>query len=582
MEYSEIQSVLTNKKTELDTSRNYVNKLRSTLESLNTSIESLKSNEEEELEKEKEKQHQKFCEDIRKPFLEKIKDLDAKKVKLRESRNSLLDKVNSETYRRKLEESGVDIDKERENCKNIEEKLNDFYGDEFSQAIKDVLVLDNNSNKSVSEVMSNVKQLEPIFKNRFNISDLVDKLLEGLEEENPDKELDKNKILLAGVGSLALIGVAIYASPIVLGLIIGNTAFCCVKSFIFSKYSSDLKYLSDSADRLEEMKKKAIDTKIKNKIDEIENKYNESMANIDNHLKKINVDMEEELKSNESNFVFNSSKIKEDYKLSINEKLSEIDRVKKELLETDNSISKLQKEVEELEKSLEDELNNLVYKFMPREVQNNILLPDNYLIDMKGQNPTFFEDKRKPTLFIYDSRENLYEFIKLFFLQTTLRVEDGLVKFQVYDCNYFGECLQQFVNSELVRIFTSKNDMDMSLSANETEIKRRVILKAQYNDIYEYNEFMRSIDCPQETYYYNLVMDFESNLLDTPSMTSLLNLGSSCGYFPYFFISNKIMSESDEKSIKLFIEKFDFIYEITETVKKLSKLKLRKMILENK
>lgn len=582
MEYSEIQSELTKKKTELDTSRNYVSKLRNSLESLNISIESLKSNEEEELKKEKEKQYQKFCEDIRKPFLEKIKGLDSKKVKLRESRNNLLDKVNSETYRKKLEESGVDVDKERENCKDLEEKLSDFYGEEFSEAIKDVLVLDSKSKKSITEVLSNVKQLEPIFKNKFNISDLVDKLLEGLEEENPDKELDKNKILIAGVGSLTLIGVAIYASPIVLGLIIGNTVFCCVKSVMFSKYSSDLKYLSDSADRLEEMKKKAIDAKIKDKIDEIESKYNESMSNIDNHLKKINTEMEEELKSNESNFVFNSSKIKEDYKLSINEKLSEIDRVKKELIETDNSIDKLQKEVEELEKALDNELNNLVNKFMPNEVQNNVLLPNEYLIDMRGQTPTFFEDRRKPTLFIYDSRENLYEFIKLFFLQTTLRVEDGLVKFQVYDCNYFGECLQQFVDSELVRIFTSKNDMDKSLSANETEIKRRVILKSQYNDIYAYNEFMRSIDCPQETYYYNLVMDFESNLLDTPSIISLLNLGSSCGYFPYFFISNKILSDSDEKSIKLFIEKFDFLYEITETVKKLSKLKLRKMVLENK
>lgn len=582
MEYSEIKTALQQKQSELSQINSSLTNVRRQIAKCKETLEGLTSDKEKKTEIEKEKQFKQFCDKIKKPFQDKIDELESKKVPLRESRTKLLDKVNSETYRKKLEKSGIDIEKERESCENLKSMISGFYGEEFSSSIEDVLVIKKYDESKVTTVLNEIKSLSPILNFKLDVNKFVDKLIDGLDGDGENGEFNNTQILLAGIGGLGVIGLAIYASPVVLATILGSTFLCGVKSFKFAKYNSEAKSLLDDVDKLAELKKKAIDKAIKDKIDEIEGKFSNSMNKIDSTIKSVEESMNKELESQKENFVPNYSSIEEEYNLCKHKEESEIDRLTKELSSMLEESETLEKDVQTLQNQLDDELSSLVYKYLPKEVVNNTVLPNDYLIDINGNVPVFFEDKRKSTLFIYDSREHLYEFIKILFLQTTLRVVDNLAIFQLYDCEYFGECLQQFSSSNLVRIFTSKKDIESSLDANEVEVKRRVGLKANYSSIYEYNDFMKSIDCPQESYYYILDLDFDLKSLTSPSVNSMLNLGASCGYFPYLFMSLKSIEELEEKDMKVIMDKIELIYEVNSSVNKITKLKLRKMLLQGK
>lgn len=526
-------------------------------------------------------QKDKFIESVVAPYKAKINQCMDIKVRVNEKYHADMVKIESTDYYKMMD--NLDLDKLQESYKEIQKGISECYGEELRAKLEKLTKIDNNNPE---DIMDSLIIKSKIFNKKFSDKSLVDKLLYSLSSA-PD---DKNTMYIYCVICVMVFGVTIWLYPILIFIVAVSCIYNYKKADFFIKCSTvcaDFKYQLDHIRR-------ALDRRVENKKNfdkkKLLDNFNESNAKLSELITQL--ESERDIKIDEAMKSFKPdldavNRVNNDTIASTRDLLS---TTNKDISEVSIQINTLRDKISDLKVSLQNSVDSLIDSYMPKELQNKVDLPEEILLDVRNNNPSFFPLIKGPVLFIYKDFDKLNEFINLLFYQVLLNTLPSNFKFTFIDLETLDMRMMKYCdnkdNPDLdppVRIIDNAKDISSLIDNTNIEIKRRASLIGGYGTIDEYNKFMISQDCPTETYNLFIYKNPILTQLLTDSNIYLMRNGGLTGFYEYIFVNEKdLVGKEKSAALELLDEKYKLeVYYISDDVKKRSRMFVEDFINNN-
>ncbi|MNM66852.1 hypothetical protein D3C81_783610 [compost metagenome] len=394
----------------------------------------------------------------------------------------------------------------------------------------------------------------------FDLQGLIDSLLNGINY----KQEDNTQLPIAIAICVMVVVGYFFLYPLILALLIVIIIYNIYKSHLFVKCTSSRKSLESNAQEVREL----VNSRIKNAIEadreKIDTKYNLNRSKIDSKILELQDAMLIDQEEQKVNFIFDGTQIEEEYKSIIRGYEEKKDSLIEEKKSKKDRIKSLRGEYEKKSYELENSLAELGSEYFNNEVSTNIGLPEDYLININGITPNFFKLPNSSIILTYSNEECLSQFLDILLYQTISRINPNCIHFDIFDTRTLGGQFLE-IEDEVVSIYTTEEDIRDKMESLAFNVKKRMSLMVGKEDIVEYNNFMRDMDCPTEG--YNFIVHLYPNLsgFSGNEYQQVMINGTRVGYQYLVFINEKDINQSNKSSIINLFDTVKYIYKLEDS-----------------
>ena len=490
---------------------------------------------------------------ISKPFEVRIEKLEAKRNSLKNNYQSTLSRITTEEYSKSYQEDLTITSDIKESVKvaktSVETNLGKRFTDElYNQLSNKEVALDIGDLEDISSKLADItKEVERMsYKSKTNIFEKIDEIFNKF---NPCKEDDTSSeeyirkqviryLIICGIISFAVI---YFCAPYLLILVVILGAFNIYKNWRIYSLVLDCKLIEDNLQSIEKIISDTIINQVNKDRAVLQKKYETKEENINNMLAKLNDAMQTKLLDIRKTYMFDDSAIQNKYhinKASIdNKELS----LKSSIAQEENNLIKLQKLIDNLELKLSEATESLKgYYLNYKSKSKEVILDDNFLLDIRDRKPIFWNCPEQSCLFVYENDKDAINFIRLISLQLFVRLNLFSIAINVWDKRTMGTYMQAFTTAPESMISIAYSDDTISESLEllyEIIGKRLTVITREFKDIKEYNNRMLELDSLAESYRFVFILHPSDNLLSDDSFVQLLINGGPVGIFPLIFMT---------------------------------------------
>jgi hypothetical protein len=434
-----------------------------------------------------------------------------------------------------------------EESENLKSNLVSFIGERFyEEYINNVSIDKELEDKDLSSLVEHCQKLGEDANKYGKYSNLtpikfLDNLFDRLEIGEQVTEKDN---VIKSILPLILV---ILLSPVYLLSLGFKGAINLRSGHSFSKLAVGLKVMSKHLDRIEEKLKKEATDKfdlLKNKLEE---EYTQKRKKLSEDLSSISYKLDHAEEHVLSSFVFDEESVKNKLLEPLKQKEKELEETLSEVHHFRSMQSSIQKEGQDIERKLQEELTKLESSYMTYNPDNLKTTFDlKFLLDIKGNTPKYFELKKDSYFFIYDEEEEsetVDKFISLLFYQLRCKLMPTSYVLKLWDSENLGVAFRNFQKEEVgINIVTLTEEIPENLEDLFATFKRR--WKSDINsfeDIIAYNDYMLEIESIAETFHFLIILQPPDEIVKKEYFSRLLKFGPKLGLFILIFQDIKKM-----------------------------------------
>lgn len=542
------------------------------LDTLISKLESMIKDKDSRVAEQEKKEKEEFDRATALPFENKISKIENNKIKAKIERDKRINSITVDKIRAKYK-SKINIDSELENCNVVKAEVDKFYGEEFSPII-DACVLENyDTSEKLGDLVPNLRTSMKYLNTDTSVIDKVMDYFSGIGSNSDDIEGDENTegniamLIIPLVMCLVILALSIFLYPVILTSIVACIVINCYRSYILTKCKACSKSLEINASSLSELIEDKVKEKVQRDKNNIEKKYEDYIQRANDKIMELDNACTIEVAKQSKNFIFNPSSVESDFQVNKSSLNNKIAVVKQFLATEEKARDDLISQLNNMKKDLIKSTDMLIDSYMPSSILRNKTLPNDYLIDVANREPVIMPRIKESAIITFDKVEGLYSFLNIIFYQTLLRVRPELVKFNIFDEIHLGELFRAYEDDESVNICVDKESITEEIKSINSDMIRRLSLITGYTNkkgqdsIDVYNEFMRGMDCPQET--INFIFYCFPNLesIDFMENNQILLNGYKAGYYEYILVPYTDFIKS-KKALDL-LDKVGKVYNIS-------------------
>ena len=310
MRYDEVACQIREKRKEIASSEEIIRNLQANVNEQMNRLSKADRDKSNHIRDEEKRAREQFEYDICAPFEKKIKQLEDTKIKAKLKRDKALEGITESRYKSKFK-TKIDVDRELEKCKQIEEVTSKFYGKEFTKIVEDIVIDNQMVDYDVERILPNLQKATDALSGKgVSMNDLIDSMLENFEY---DESKGNQQLMMACGGGILVLGLLIFAYPIGVAVLIGTLIFSCLKSYLFISCTSARKGLELNVSSVDSLVKDKVKALVDRDRAKVEKNYSDAIAKITERIDKLDDDCVIELESRRGDFIFNSNRIEEDY-----------------------------------------------------------------------------------------------------------------------------------------------------------------------------------------------------------------------------------------------------------------------------
>lgn len=569
---TDIKKLLINKQREHSKKRAEFNELRKSLEEVEKRKKNTEANYNKKFKEAKDKAFKDYQKRETQEQFDKIELTNNKIETLKEIHEETLNNLNNE-----LENNELHLDMEDEIKKemdSIENNMVRLFGNEFKTRIfrylntKSIEIKENDI-QSFIEYFNNLN--EKLQKNnRFRKTLNLDKLRDFSKNFHNTKFLSSNTnvVILIIIISVLSLMFAYYTIPFYIIFLV----YLSVSNLIcsYNAYTALIAYktLQDNIQKIEEDLEKQKIEDINNKIKNENDNYNSQLESLKSKLDKYENDYQNKLLEVSENFNFDSTTIKMEHESAIQILDNEIDSIKSKLESYKNLMLSLDNDVKELSNDLTLEMSKIPDQFLNYKKTGDSFEFDNkFLFDIENNEIEMFEHPENSCIILYDSLDDVYNFIKLISVQLRVRMNPFAFNIIVHDYNFAGAELQSLVvpeQEQLFNIITDKNVGNENWkSLAEDIIKKTQRIRSTAKNIKDYNKIMLENKSLTESYLFIFSIDTDVSMVNNQGFIKTMLVGPLIGIFNHLFIQISNFVSYGKQSDK-FLESKSNVYIIKD------------------
>ena len=212
--------------------------------------------------------------------------------------------------------------------------------------------------------------------------------------------------------------------------------------------------------------------------------------------------------------------------------------------------------IEQINEMLKKLINEIPRQYLdPTKIGNDTIFDANFIIDIDDGKPIFFSHPKKGTLFLYDSVNDVFDFIKLICMQVRKRMNAYAYSVIVCDKVYMGSPLRPFVSQEYPQLFsiaaTETEITDCLKDISDTMLKRSANIMATFKNIDEYNDAMIKSDSVPESYQLIFFINPSETVLGNEAFTQVTQIGGEIGIYNHVFMQKDNFFDLGDRASKL-------------------------------
>ncbi len=565
MQYTEVKQALREASLQLQSKRtekaNFEAQIRnirgrsdSIVDEMNASIEKAKG---EKLKEEEDK--------IAKPFKDKLLKLGERKAKLKATYDKNMNSINFNSYREDYEEELTIIGNAKDSINEIQETTKNVLGDRLGEALfkrldnsKVELSVDDISEltKRLTKFQTNIDMLSRRSdRNYMEMFEEVLKKINPCKDESKEGSLQNDVFIYTGIcAGLSFLTVNFLSPYLVLGLF-GLAGFNMYRTYAIYRLTLESKLLTDNIDAINSMVENSINEDMQEDREELDRIYNKKVKSIDQQIAHQEELLNDKILEVRDSFEFNDDYIRQKYDMTKSNLREEAKRAENSITQIEFEISKIQKTINELTKQLNSLSEGLAdYYLDVNRYGTEFILDNKFLIDMENNEPVFWKFPHTSCLVIYDSEEEVTEFVKLISVQLLNRLNPCALSIDYWDIKNLGMNMQCFnyLAKNLYNICGETKEVEESLSSISEVLKKRgPTIRREHNDILEYNQYMLDMESVPESYNFLFCINVNSRVFEKEEMERLLLKGSEVGLYPIIFLSLEELKELKQTGEKL-------------------------------
>lgn len=439
-----------------------------------------------------------------KRFEEEIEDINSKRDILLSNKQKRLDSLTYENYSSKIKDS-LSIDSCLDKCKSIYDLLEEKQGKRLNSTLFSSLPprdISLNSLDDIQGVFDSIDWKLQILSKKLNLLDKLENLVFSLSMDFSD-----SKQIVLAIFLLAVLGIIlVWFSPIMvlvmIGIVVYNVytcSFICDCISILSAILSNLENIKSSIEQ-------GIQAKIEEDRTTIETRFGSKLAMIDDKLDALENSILSESKRIEKEFVYDSTRLQENFKVKESSLKSKIVGLKNQIDGLQTRCKEIDMQVKDIDKKILELSKNIFSTYYPNDLTNkSIFLPNDMLIDIVDNEPIISPLPKDSALIIFKTEEDLFSFTNLLLGLLYSNVKCSSFKLHYFDTKYMGSKSILYSSLDNFNVITEGKDLDDLLKELLSEMKKRIGFLME-KDIKSYNEEMlRESSVPLS---YDVVLDF--------------------------------------------------------------------------
>jgi len=389
-------------------------------------------------------------------------------------------------------------------------------------------------------------------------SEFIDRTSRQTLEEKP-----KGALIFAGVLLIALAFLSWIVLPIYAVLLSGIVGVNVYKGAFYSKAIRKYKELSENISELEKSIKQAAAREYKRQVDLLSKDFDEKLSSAQKEVSQAESLLSSARNDAASSFVFNQDEIVASHKMTIASADQRVTDLERQLESTTGKLPVIEQDIRELRMQMQEVANNIKLKYLDfNKISKEVILTNDFLLDVKDDKPVMFELPYTSILFLYDSYNDMINFCKLLIVQLRNRLSPSSLKCEVWDKETMGGPFFIFAEQtkDLIKIHSDESEMAEELkSYKDLLAKRNELIIREFGEITKYNKAMKEMDSLAEYYQFLFTLSPNDNILNNPVFAQMLGNGAALGIYTYVFLpKNKL----DKKHVPL-IERVGKIYNLS-------------------
>lgn len=565
----EIVSKINAQANTLDSNKSYITSLRTTLDNLESEKNS-------KISLERRKAEQVALSEATSKYYDMINTLNTSKEKVLAVRDSKLESIVYEDYKSRYTDN-KSIDSYLNKCFEIRGMIEEKQGLRLSKSVSLVIPSDSvplNSLKDIENEFNNVdKMLHYVSKD----PNIFEKIVESVFSYDFSKISGEGVYISVIV--LLVISVAIYfASPLLVLAISFLFFYNIYRSYMFYECYTIINSLEPNIDSLKKSIEDGIITQMAKDKDFINSQYALKLNEFNDRIDLVRDKIEQVISITTSDFSFNVEPIETSFKMKKSDIDSLIASYNQKAHSIESSLAKLKEDLQKVKESLNEYgINARTMHYPPDKsmISKQYEMIESILVDVVDNQPIYHKIPNKPTLYIYEDRSIMLQFLKLIISSIYLKVKCSSFDITILDTvsaskdlSFFG--FKEENNSNFTKLIDFK-DFQEYVTSLSPEMSKRINLMGQKN-IKQFNEPL--IEDKSSPMVYKIIIDLASKIGSySETNKQVIRNGSTFGIMNFLFIeqSELYSSSSNKDVIETLFEEFYFISSKTGAISKKSK-----------
>ena len=500
-----------------------------------------------------------------KPYNEKISLTHERMRQLEQKHNCKMAELTEDSVMQQFSKQTENYSEIVNSMNVLSDKLNDTLGQRF----RDELL----SQLKTQEIKLEPEQLEGFVKYFNEVNYKIEKMNRRSNFSLNDfvKTIPMNSNIVTVAMFLALIGSIAWFRillPIYTLLLCISFVRNLIKHYEIHKIILTYKSCSDNIEQINEMLKNqalaeldrrksaaiSVYTKSKDKLLAEQEKLQQLSAKAEEHAKET--------------FEFDESEISASFRLSMSNIESQISQYTSQKQKLMDQLDGLERDASSQEAMLKKIISEIPKQYLdPTKIGNEVIFDQNFIIDIDDGKPIFFVHPKKSTLFLYDSVNDVFDFIKLICMQVRKRMNPYAYSVIVCDKVYMGSPLRPFVAPDYQRLFliaaTESEITGCLKDMSETLLKRSANIMATFKNIDEYNDAMVKSDSVPESYQLVFFINPSDTVLGNEVFMQITQIGAAIGIYNHVFVQKDSFFDLGDRAKNL-LSVVDVVYTIQE------------------
>jgi hypothetical protein len=334
------------------------------------------------------------------------------------------------------------------------------------------------------------------------------------------------------------------------------------------------KAVKDNLEIIENTLKTKAERKLAERKEKVQEKYNKELLQLQKELEILEQQKIQAESEVNSSFSFDTAESHNRYQNALKINNSRMQQLKNTGDQLKNELVMRQNELQRFEDDLRSIAGDLQNDFLNYEkIGTDAIFNNKFLVDFKGTKPVYFLHPKGSALFLYDSVNDVTNFIRLLIVQLRTKINPNNLKCAVVDFDSLGVPFLAFSedseNTEnsvknLFRIITTNDDVkELNTELNDSVSKRIMSIRKSYNNIEDYNRAMLETDSLTEIYNFVFYQNPTQNILNDDNFKKVYVNGGSLGIYSHVFLKKSEFYEMGDMARSL-IENASGIYALQD------------------